>query len=101
MKNFGNFGRCEGSDVIEGQDDPLLLRQSGKELRQSLRGHGSKVTEPELETRLTQVTDIEVELPPRWYSSGATPVDQVLQSPPSPNDRGDHAAVHKGQMGQG
>ncbi len=101
MKNFGDLGTSHGSNVIKGQNDPLLLRQAGKELGQCLRGHGSKVTELGLLMRLTQVTDTEVEPPPRLCSSGATPAGQVLQSPLSPSDRGDREGGHKGQRDQG
>ena len=87
MKNIGDLRTGQGPDVIQGQNDPLLLRQTGKELCQSLRGHGSKVTELQLQMPLIPITDIAAGPLPQWCSSGATPVAQVLQSLLAPNDQ--------------
>lgn len=101
MQNISDLGTGQGPEVIQGQNDPLLLGQTGKELCQGLRGHGSKVTELQLQMPPTPVTDIEAGPLPPWYSNGATPVDQVLQSLPAPSDQEDHGEVHRDQRGQG
>lgn len=69
MQDLSDLGQTQRAHVIQGQDDPLLLRQTGEQLCQCLRGHGSKITD-------TQVGGVGLAV---WaYSRGARDIDPVL-----------------------
>lgn len=69
MQDLSDLGRTQGADVIQGEDDPLLLRQTGEQLLQSLRGHGSKVTDMWL-------TDAGLQTPVQCLFNRSAPMEQ-------------------------